>query len=176
MDKLDTCMVCAETFQKGDDTVVVKDAKYLGFYHDDEIATHEPLEILERGIYCQECYGSLVVYAWDLYKKSLIEKWRKEGLLKDRMAIYCVAVELDIDNLMPDEINTGTIATFEILNEAQEFAKNMVKMVRESGLTNMSFPDIGQGKPLSFFIDKWFSVNGEIEDLSIDFKGIKFEV
>lgn len=67
MDKLDTCMICNKTFKEGDNTVTVRDAKYLGFYHDPDIATHEPLEEPERAVYCLSCYRK-EEESWDILK------------------------------------------------------------------------------------------------------------
>ena len=59
--------ICNKTFKEGDNTVTVRDAKYLGFYHDPDIATHEPLEEPERAVYCLSCYRK-EEESWDILK------------------------------------------------------------------------------------------------------------
>ena len=70
MDKLNTCMICRNEFKENENVVVVNDAKYLGFAWSDDMASFEQHEAPERGVYCNECYAKLVVYSWDLSKKT----------------------------------------------------------------------------------------------------------
>ena len=87
MDKLDTCMICDWIFQKGETTVAVRDAEYIGFYHDNELATHEPYEEPERGVYCQDCYSYWVLYSRDLREDmktwKIAKGWEKYYKSKD---------------------------------------------------------------------------------------------
>ena len=93
MDNLSTCMICEEEFEESQSVVVVYDATYEGLLDEDgclidkdeedytedaesehyrrpvigwfELATAMGASI-ERAVYCNECWGSLVVYSWEL--------------------------------------------------------------------------------------------------------------
>ena len=74
MDNLSTCMICEVTFNEDENVVVVYDAKYLGFAYSDDKVSFERHEVMgglapERGVYCNDCYGKLVTYSWELVKE-----------------------------------------------------------------------------------------------------------
>ena len=97
MDSLSTCMICSEEFEERGSVVVVYDATFEGMqdesgylidkedeeYTDNEesenyrrpvIAQFELDDVMgahiERSVYCTECWGSLVVYSWELAKEK----------------------------------------------------------------------------------------------------------
>ena len=76
-DKLNTCMICEEEFKevdyngKPENVVVVYDASYQGLEEGiGRFDLHQDFgSTIERAVYCNNCWASLVVHAWDLKDK-----------------------------------------------------------------------------------------------------------
>ena len=63
---------------------------------------------------------------------------------------------------------TSTLATFDTKQEAVRCAKNMLQVIRQSGMHSMSF-DIGKGEPIGICIDDWIKQDedSEVEESKI---------
>ena len=79
MDKLSNCMICEidltndkllERVNGSTNVIVVSDATCLGFEHNDDMVSFELDESPYRAVYCNECWGSLVVHSWKLREEK----------------------------------------------------------------------------------------------------------
>ena len=85
MDNLSTCMICEEEFEeaegdkKAQNVVDVYDATYEGQEEGmGKFELHADWgSPVERAVYCNECWATLVVYSWELVKerKGAMAKW-----------------------------------------------------------------------------------------------------
>ena len=79
MDKLSNCMICEIdlTNDKLTNVFVVSDATCRGFDYSNDMVRFELDESPYRAVYCNECWGSLVVHSWKLREEKGKQRMEK---------------------------------------------------------------------------------------------------
>jgi len=79
VDKLSNCMICEIdlTNDKLTNVVVVSDATCRGFEYSNDMVSFELDESPYRAVYCNECWGSLVVHSWKLREEKGKQRMEK---------------------------------------------------------------------------------------------------